>query len=273
MASEYNTNYTASDLKKAEADIRKSLKSFNDLGAALTFIQDNDLHVLKNYEAGYKGFIKYCQDTFCIKQAYVYKMIQASSVMNILKDNNFKMLPGTESQCRPITRFLKDHYPEDIADCWGDFVNKYKDGLITWTAENIKKHFNEHFGVQKTTGKDSDTDFSGAGTDSSGAETDFSEAGTGFNKKDSEIEQLKQKLAVALRLKDEAEAENQRLSARVTELKMARMHTGNPDLNSPMAKKLFKAGFRKLAAELHPDKGGSTQDMQELLELKSKLGI
>src|SRR6056297_2130019 len=187
QTSKYNTNsFTKSDLSKTETKIRKSLKSFQTLGESLAFIQDNDLHVLKDYDPGYKGFIKYCNDTFYIKQAYIYKMINAYTVINILKDNNIKELPCTESQCRPITRFLKDHYPEDIADCWHDFINKYADGLYTWSADSIKKHFNEHFGVQKTdssnagkgsAGNNSDTDSSGTGADSgTDSNTDTSNA-------------------------------------------------------------------------------------------------
>jgi len=274
QTSKYNTNsFTKSDLSKTETKIRKSLKSFQTLGESLAFIQDNDLHVLKDYDPGYKGFIKYCNDTFYIKQAYIYKMINAYTVCKIFQDNNIKELPGTESQCRPITRFLKDHYPEDIADCWHDFVNKYNDGLCTWSADSIKKHFNEHFGIKKTdsnnaetesksgngsAGNNSDTDSSGTGTDSN---TD-SDSNTS-NADKLEIERLKQLLAAS-------EAEKQFLQEK---LRTRTNSSFNPDLSSPIAKKLFKAGFRKLAAELHPDKGGSTQDMQELLELKSKLGI
>ena len=42
---------------------------------------------------------------------------------------------------------------------------------------------------------------------------------------------------------------------------------------SSMAKRLFKAGFRKLAAECHSDTGGNDELMKELLELKAELGI
>jgi curved DNA-binding protein CbpA len=36
---------------------------------------------------------------------------------------------------------------------------------------------------------------------------------------------------------------------------------------------LFKAGFRKLAKDLHPDHGGDAADFRKLQDLKADLGI
>ena len=260
-----------------ENRIFKNIRNFVQLGEDLLKVKEKNLQAIKGYTPDKKGFDLYCSDTFDISSIYVYKMIKAYQVMNVLEA--FSTVPNTESQCRPLSVLLDK--PEELTALWAGLVEKYTQGLIKLTAACIQMAVNKHINKdseqtdktknseqtnnskQNKENKGSDNSDDSEQTDDSAQTNDSEQTDAKTeSKKDLEIKELKRKLM-------EAELQNAKLRR---EAHRREAFSGNIPTSS-MAKRLFKAGFRKLAAECHSDTGGNDELMKELLELKAELGI
>jgi hypothetical protein len=90
-------------LGRAEVTIARGLKSFLEVGLALTEIRDKRL-----YRQQYDTFEEYCARRWELSRPRAYQLCAASEVVAHLSTNvDIRLLPESEAQARPLTR-LKD---------------------------------------------------------------------------------------------------------------------------------------------------------------------
>ena len=243
------------DLKNLERKIKSNLKKYYSLGETLNIVKVRKLQTVKGYNPDDKGFEQYLRDRFDISKVYCYKMIQAYQVCITLQDYGYSDMPMSESQCRPLALLLSE--PEKLVQVW-EQVTSSKERI---TAKKIKTLVDEIRG-KGSTNKESDNSGSESNNDSSNDSNNESEKESKGSAKDELIAQLKAELA-----KKEREAEELR-----AELAQRRNMRGSIP-SSKLARELFKAGFRAVSKKYHPDHGGTSEQMREVLELKKKLGI
>jgi hypothetical protein len=118
------------DLKRLEAVIIANLKSFYDVGRALTEIRDRELYKI-NAGGEYQTFEAYCRGEWGISRPRAYQLIDAATVQENLSTIVDKQIP--ESQVRPLTR-LK---PEQQLGAWQMAVETSPGGKVT--AAHISK--------------------------------------------------------------------------------------------------------------------------------------
>ena len=117
----------ASALDRCETTIRKGLKTFVEVGAALMEIRDRAL-----YRATHKTWEEYCRGTWGFTARYATYQIESSAVVKELKASQALLperagqsplpngqhgkpepvVPETESQARPLTRLPVDERPK-----------------------------------------------------------------------------------------------------------------------------------------------------------------
>ena len=254
------TEADTKDLRAIEKKITNRLKSFYSLGELLNTIKVRSLQVIKGYPETAEGFESYLRDRFDISKVYCYKMIQAYEVCTVIEEYGFNDLPKTESQCRPLALLLET--PELLSTVWEALVNSEE----KITAKTIKKE------VDNARGKDTgDTE----NTESTG-NTEKGKKGESTENKDSENKDSESKSsakdALIAKLKEELaqkEKEAEELRAELAQ----RRNTRDGIPGNKLAKELFKAGFRAVSKKYHPDHGGTSEQMREVLELKRILGI
>ena len=95
------------ELAELEEVIEKNLKTFFDVGVALTKIRDN-----RFYRESHGTFEDYCKDRWGMRKEYANKLIGASKVVTNLNPIGFT--PSTESQARPLTKLN----PADQQTAW-----------------------------------------------------------------------------------------------------------------------------------------------------------
>ncbi len=90
-----------SELSRLESIIEKNLKSFYEVGKALTEIRDQRL-----YREKYETFQEYCKSQWDISRPRAYQIIKAVEVQNDLSTVVDKLLP--ERILRPLTSLSPD---------------------------------------------------------------------------------------------------------------------------------------------------------------------
>ena len=241
------------DLKNLERKIKSNLKKYYNLGETLNIVKVRKLQTVKGYNPDDKGFEQYLRDRFDISKVYCYKMIQAYQVCITLQDYGYSDMPLSESQCRPLALLLSD--PDKLVQVWEQVISS-KEKI---TAKKIKSLVDEIRGkgsTNKESGNNNSSDESGSESGSESKKESKSSA------KDELIKELKEQLA-----KKEREAEALR-----SELAQRKNMRGSIP-SGKLARELFKAGFRAVSKKYHPDHGGTSEQMREVLELKKKLGI
>ena len=101
------------DLAGCEAVIERGLKTFREVGAALTEIRDARL-----YRGGYDTFEDYLSARWAMQRAQAYRLIEASAVVGALSPIGDTPLPATESQARELARVA----PERRDEVWREAV-------------------------------------------------------------------------------------------------------------------------------------------------------
>ena len=84
------------------------------------------------------------------------------------------------------------------------------------------------------------------------------------------VAQLQESLREALVKASHYESQ---LSIAKEELKRTKAAKGTGIPTDKLAKELFKAGYRAMVKQYHPDNGGSEETMAQLVELKKALGV
>ena len=115
------------ELQQHEAAIERGLKTFVEVGTALTAIRDGRL-----YRPNYCNFEDYCQGRWGMSRPRAYQLIDAAKVNHNLSTVVDK-LPSTERQARELARLE----PEEQREIWQELVGR--DSAETITAEEIRK--------------------------------------------------------------------------------------------------------------------------------------
>lgn len=115
-------------LAELEVVIKKDLKAFLRVGAALAEISNNRL-----YRQDYHTFPDYLKGTWDLGESRGYQLIDAHVVVDKLKTSTngggFEILPQNERQTRPLIKYKDD--PEKLAQIWNRAVETAPDGKVT----------------------------------------------------------------------------------------------------------------------------------------------
>lgn len=117
-------------LEHQEQIIERGLKTFYEVGGALSIIRDDRL-----YRKTHKTFEDYCQDRWGISRVHAHRLIGASDVIdNLLPIGN---KPTTESQARPLSRLPA----EQQAAAWQQANDTAPNGKVT--AKHVEQTVKE----------------------------------------------------------------------------------------------------------------------------------
>lgn len=94
------TTMEAAALTAYEQTISRGLRTFLEVGRALTAIRDARL-----YRASYSTFDDYCRDRWSLTHSRAYQLMDAAAVVETLQSSTIvEVLPERESQVRPLTK-------------------------------------------------------------------------------------------------------------------------------------------------------------------------
>ena len=239
-------------LVSCEASIRNGLKAYQNVGKALTVIAQGRL-----YRSTHSTFAKYAKEKWDMTTARVSQLQHAYRVHQLLTAAGFKTLPVTESQCRPLARIPQDAEMDSrIISVWRAVV----DSKEKITAKSINDAVDSELGIepkQETAGGSSEAGT--AGTAGKSDDETRAEKDCKLAEMRAELQAARQKIAYLESVLEAEKRAHQRTKA------------ANGVPKSELATKLYKAGFRALAKEMHPDHGGSEAAMRELNQLKGVL--
>jgi hypothetical protein len=252
-----------------ESSIRNGLKSFYNVGRAVCEIREG-----RYYRETHATGDAYFSEKWDMTRQRVSQLVFAHHVYSLLKEFGFTTLPGTESQCRPLSRIPEGMtHDNDIIAVWSG-VLETKNRI---TAKLVSDQVDAFMGKGDGKGAgDSKEPGAGAGTGDNAGDGQGAEggAGAGADSQDTKGADKEAELLAALR---DAQAKIAYLESALAAEKKAHQRTrtsakhGMP--TSKLAKDLFKAGFRAMAQKHHPDHGGDAATMKELNNLKAELGI
>lgn len=240
-------------LVSCEASIRNGLKAYQNVGKALTIIAQGRL-----YRSTHSTFAKYAKDKWDMTTGRVSQLQQAYRIHQLLQVAGFKTLPVTESQCRPLSRIPQDESMDSrIIAVWRAVV----DSKEKITAKLINDAVDTELGIEPK--QETADDSKGTGTAGKAGTADDDETRA---EKDCKLAEMRAELLAARQkiayLESVLEAEKRAHQ---------RTKAANGVPKSELATKLYKAGFRAMAKQCHPDHGGNAKDMAELNALKDVL--
>lgn len=256
-------------LNSCEATIRNGQKAFFNVGRALSVIRTDRL-----YRAAFATFDAYAAEKWDMTRQRVSQLIASFRIYWLLKSYEFTVLPATESQCRPFSRVPEDmRYDDNVVSIWstvtGDgervTAKAVAEATDTIIREYVLKNYPEDSTLYKQWAPKQDNQTQDAGG-SAGAGGTTAGADTADKQEDTNralIRELQRKIAFLESTLAAEKKAHQRTQA----------SKGNTVPTSKLAKDLFKAGFKAMARQHHPDLGGNVDTMQALNELKSDLGI
>ena len=237
-------------LVSAEASIRNGLKSYQNIGKALTIIAQGRL-----YRATHTTMTNYAREKWDMTTARVSQYQHAYRVHELLTAHDIKPLPATESQCRPLVRIpADDNMDAAIMHVWRECIAS--PGKIT--AKLVNDKVDEHLGIDRTPAAEASENSDGQTDGQTASGTDSPSASAEMR---AEMRAMKRKIAYL----------ESALAAEKKAHQRTQVSKGLPQ--SAMAKSLFKAGFRAMAKQHNVDNGGTAEAMAELTELKTTLNI
>jgi hypothetical protein len=244
-------------LASCETTIRAGLKSFYNVGRALADIRSGRL-----YRAAFSTFDAYAADKWDMTRQRATQLIASWRIHEQLQSYGFKVLPTTESQCRPFAKVPEDmEYDSRVVQIWQAVVDSGK----PVTAKLVDTVASEILGINKQEAKE-DKATDNATSAASASAGPAAEESKGIDREAELLEMLRAAKAKIAYLESALAAE-----------KMAHKRTATSKMgsapSSKLAKDLYKAGFRAMAKQCHPDFGGNADDMKELNNLKEALGI
>ena len=241
-------------LVNAESSIRNGLKAFFRVGSALAVIRTDRL-----YRATHTTFDTYASEKWDMTRARVAQLIASWRIHGMLKDAGFKVLPSTESQCRPFAKIPENtEYDSIVKKAWNRVVHELGEGKKL-TASLVSEIVDKLLGIEQ---KPKESKKENSDSQSTGATGSDNTGDTASEESRKEVRELKAKVAF---LESALMAEKQAH-------KRTRTMKGGGVPNTQLAKDLLKAGFRAMAKKHHPDHGGSVEKMQELNALKQEMG-
>lgn len=117
-------------LKALEAGIKKGLKSFMVVGAALLEVRDARL-----YRQKFATFEEYCQARWGIAKSHAYRMIEGAQTVANLSPIGDKKRPENEAQVRPIS----DLPPAAQRAVWGEVLERTEEQDQKITAALVQE--------------------------------------------------------------------------------------------------------------------------------------
>jgi len=240
-------------LVSCEASIRAGLKAYQHVGKALTTIAQGRL-----YRSTHSTFAKYAKEKWDMTTGRVSQLQHAYRVHQLLDSLGMKPLPATESQCRPLARIPQDENMDRVTvEVWQAVI----DSKASITAKLVNDKVDEALGIEPKQAASGDSAEAGtAGTAGKSADGETrAEKDTQLAEMRAQLQAARQKVAYLESVLEAEKRAHQRTKA------------ANGVPRSELATKLYKAGFRALAKEMHPDHGGSEAGMRELNQLKGVL--
>ena len=112
-------------LRVCEQTIFSYRMSAFEAGRALQEIKDGEL-----YRASHESFDTYCRDRFQFTRKRAYQLIQALSVVELVRELPNTIPPDNEAQVRDLTALTSD---QDKADAWSkaNAIARDRDGPVT----------------------------------------------------------------------------------------------------------------------------------------------
>jgi hypothetical protein len=244
-------------LRSCETTIRNAQRAFYNMGRALATIRNDRL-----YRATHSTFDKYAAERWDMTRQRVAQLIASWRIHEQLKAYGFKVLPQTESQCRPFSKIPEDMgYDAAVIAIWVEVDSAVSAGERL-TAKLVLTIVDEYLGIEAKPGAaagDAAGETAGAAAGAAG-DADGESASAELRE---EIRGLKAKIAYL----------ESALAAEKQAHKRTKQQRGGSLPTSKLAKDLFKAGYRAMAKKHHPDHGGNAETMTELNELKETLSI
>lgn len=135
-------------LAECESKIYNGIKGFYEAGKALIEIRDDKLFS----DCGFSSFEEYCLKKWKFSRQQAYRLMDAYSVVKDLEEHtspigdteepiDFKALPFTESQARPLTK-IKD--PEIRAKVWQEVTEEAEQENKEVTAKAVEQKVKEY---------------------------------------------------------------------------------------------------------------------------------
>jgi hypothetical protein len=113
------------DLESLEAVIADGLRSFVEVGRALSTIRDGGLY----REQGYKNFASYCRARWDFGRSYAYDLINSSAAVENVRNSGHDLPPpANEGQANELAR-LKN--PEEQAEAWREALASAPESGVT----------------------------------------------------------------------------------------------------------------------------------------------
>lgn len=109
------------DLASLERVIADGLRTFVDVGQALTKIRDGEL-----YKVGHRTFEAYCSERWELKRSRAYELMEAAAVVVNLPQTRIA-LPTKESHAAPLAKLP----PKEQPKAWAEAVKTAPDGVVT----------------------------------------------------------------------------------------------------------------------------------------------
>ena len=103
------TTKETEELGRLESVIDQGLKTFVEVGNALTEIRDKRL-----YREVFGTFEEYCRDRWGFSRVHAKRLVNAAEVVKNITTEPIGSVPATESQARPLARFA----PDDQVAIW-----------------------------------------------------------------------------------------------------------------------------------------------------------
>jgi hypothetical protein len=131
-------------LLECESIIRKEQAAFVRVGRALARIRDGKL-----YRTKYQTFEEYCEGEWDMSDRYGRALRTAADVVFLLEQNEFTLLPATESQARPLSKLPR----EEWAPAWRDAIDTAPNGKVTaqHVVGVVQRWMNRRAGIDSDT--------------------------------------------------------------------------------------------------------------------------
>lgn len=106
------TALAVSDLEELESIIASGLRTFVDVGQALTRIRDGEL-----YKATHRTFETYCSERWGFKRSYAYDLMKSAAVAENVRHGGQELpQPSTERQARELAKLPTEEQPKAWAE-------------------------------------------------------------------------------------------------------------------------------------------------------------
>lgn len=114
-------------LTQLEVVVERGIKTFIEVGLALTEIRDSRL-----YRETHSSFEEYVKARWDMSRGHAYRLIDATAVMECLQSGDSGVLPRNEAQVRPLLRIYRNAEEDDpgsgaqaVREKWDEIVAEH----------------------------------------------------------------------------------------------------------------------------------------------------